>query len=534
MKKTLNIILGLSLSLAPLVSVEAASTSVGTVSASLKAEPIANFSLAPKAKAKKDSVAIMREKAEKGDAVAQNQLGVWYYTGKNVKQDYKVALEWWAKSAKQDNPDGIGNMAMCYQLGNGTKKDSVMAMTLYKAAIKKGNASIIPQHEKIVKKSGSVFSARLLMDCYQKGIGVKKDLKKVEVYQEVIAKAGDVDAQFSLALKYLNSKRSEQAAKYFAMAAKKGKKEAVYYQGFLIFNGMGVEQDKANGLALMAKAADQNMPAAQYQVGRAYYEGDGVAKDIAKAQKYLTAAAGKNKNAAWLLGLSYLNAKTPNLYLATQWISEAAKGHEKDINALLADSKQKMFYDYLAGLKKYYQDKDFEAAIKLFKNVEKLGSAEGITMQATSMAHKENKKRNTKKAVSLYQKAIDKGSVAAAYYLSSMYETGEGVKAADKEQALKLLKQAANGGVAYAQDKLGDKFFVGDGVAKDYSEAAKLYLQAEAQNRLTPSAAKNLAYCYERGFKVLPDLADAKKRIEVLKKYKPSNSLMGLLNSLQE
>ena len=193
-----------------------------------------------------------------------------------------------------------------------------------------------------------------------------------------------------------------------------------------------------------------------------------------------------------------------------------------------------MFYDYLAGLKKFYLDKDFEAAIKLFKSVEKLGGAEGITMQATSMAHKDNKKRNTKKAVSLYQKAMEKGSVAAAYYLSSMYETGEGMKTADKEQALKLLKKAANGGIAYAQDKLGDKYFAGEDVARDYTEAAKLYLQAEAQNRLTSSAAKNLIYCYERGFKVLPDLANAKQRIEVLKKYKPSNSLIDLLKSLEE
>ena len=200
----------------------------------------------------------------------------------------------------------------------------------------------------------------------------------------------------------------------------------------------------------------------------------------------------------------------------------------------MADSKQKVFYDYLAGLKKYYLDKDFEGAIKLFKNVEKLQCAEGLTMQATSLANKDNKKRNVKKAITLYEKAIEKGSAVAAYYLSSLYETGEGMKEADKAQALKLLKEAAQKGIAYAQDKLGDKYFAGDGISKDYTAAAKLYLQAEAQNRLTVSAAKNLAYCYERGFKVLPDLDNAKKRIEELQKYKPSNSLIELLKSLEE
>lgn len=109
-------------------------------------------------KEKKDSLAILTEKATKGDAVSQNILGVWYYTGRKVKQEYKIALDWWAKSAKQDNPDAIGNMAMCYQLGNGIKKDSVMALSLYKAAIKKGNVSIIPQHEQIAKNAKSLFS----------------------------------------------------------------------------------------------------------------------------------------------------------------------------------------------------------------------------------------------------------------------------------------------------------------------------------------------------------------------------------------
>ena len=84
----------------------------------------------------------------------------------------------------------------------------------------------------------------------------------------------------------------------------------------------------------------------------------------------MSEAAGKNKNAAWLLGKSYLELSTPNLYFASQWISESVKGHEKEVNTLLADSKYKVFYKYVAGLKKYYLDKDFEEAIKLFKEVE--------------------------------------------------------------------------------------------------------------------------------------------------------------------
>ena len=71
----------------------------------------------------KDTVAILTERAQKGDDKAQNTLGNWYYTGKFVKQDYETALKYWALSAKQNNAEAIGNMAMCYQLGRGTKAD---------------------------------------------------------------------------------------------------------------------------------------------------------------------------------------------------------------------------------------------------------------------------------------------------------------------------------------------------------------------------------------------------------------------------
>ena len=43
-----------------------------------------------------DSVAIMIEKANMGDAIAQNMVGSWYYYGIDpVAQDYKTALQYW-------------------------------------------------------------------------------------------------------------------------------------------------------------------------------------------------------------------------------------------------------------------------------------------------------------------------------------------------------------------------------------------------------------------------------------------------------
>ncbi|GHT32760.1 hypothetical protein AGMMS49592_0010 [Endomicrobiia bacterium] len=41
------------------------------------------------------------KKAEQGFAEAQYNLGVMYYKGEGVKQDYKEAIKWFKKAAEQ-------------------------------------------------------------------------------------------------------------------------------------------------------------------------------------------------------------------------------------------------------------------------------------------------------------------------------------------------------------------------------------------------------------------------------------------------
>ncbi len=479
-----------------------------------------------------DTVAELVEKATKGDALAQNTLGVWYYTGKNVDQNYKTALEWWAKSAQQNNADAIGNMALCYQLGNGATKDSIMATELYFRAIEKGNEGIIPQHEAIVTSTGSLFSSRLLYECYRRGIGVKRDGEKATFYLEKLAEGGDTDSQYILALQYLNDKRPAEAAKWFKASAENGKVGGIYYYGYMLYNGMGVGQDKERGIALMQQAADRGFAAAHRDLGLIYYGGDNVEQDYEKAVEHLKKAAGSNDQAAWVLGLCYLNGSgvKQDYYFATQWIAESAKSHAKELNSLIDEYKGTDYYTYLIGLKKYYVEKEYDAAIKLFKKVK---NVEGLTMLAVCQANKNYEKRNTKKAAKNLEKAVAKGSVVANYYLASMYEAGEGVDK-DKDKSFELLKIAADDGVAYAQCKLGDMYFSGDGVAQDFTQAVKYYLAAEAQNRLTPTSAKYLITCYERQISALPDLNEAEKRIEELKKINDKNKLTILLSAIND
>src|SRR6266581_138817 len=58
---------------------------------------------AQQADAERKHFAEIRDKAKKGDATAQCELGKAYYLGQSVPLDFAEAAKWFRKSAEQDN-----------------------------------------------------------------------------------------------------------------------------------------------------------------------------------------------------------------------------------------------------------------------------------------------------------------------------------------------------------------------------------------------------------------------------------------------
>ena len=276
---------------------------------------------------KKDTLAILIEQANAGDAKAQNNLGMWYYTGKNVEKNYETALKYWALSAKQNNAEAVGNMAMCYQLGRGTKDnkvDSVMAVKLYKKAFSLGNDNVLKQHQELADKKNNAFSTMLLLDYYTE----KFDNANIQKYLKKASDLGDTESQVRLAMVYLNAKNTTEAAKLYKILADKGNLTGIYYYGYMTFKGMGTAQDKEKGIQYLTRAANKNVTDAYRMLGRIYYEGDGTEKDVQKAVEYLKkAAAVKRGDSQLLLGKCYQNGEgiEPDLNLAKQWLRKSAR-----------------------------------------------------------------------------------------------------------------------------------------------------------------------------------------------------------------
>ncbi len=488
-----------------------------------------------KVPAKKDTLAIIQEKVEAGDLDAMNTLGCWYYEGKNVKQDYKQAVSLFTKAADKGHAKAIGNMAMCFQTGNGLKKDSLMAVKLYEKSITEGNTELIKQLEESAKK-GSAFCGILLYEIFHDGIGVDKDEKAALTNLKHASDANSTEAQVKYGLVCMNSKNFTPAAAVFSKLAKKNHPTGIYYTGYLLFKGMGVDQDKGKGLTYLTKAADLNMPNANYYVGKAYLDGDGVGKDAAKAVKYLEKAAVEPfiPDAKWLLGNCYLDGEgvKQDYANAAKWLAEVAdhKDYSDRFQALMSEKRLENFRIYLNGLKDYYINKDYASAMTSFKLLQKVGCPEGLTMQAICLLNSNYDKHNDKKGLKLLEEAA-KNSATAAFKLGEIYDQGILV---DKnvKKAVDLIEGAAEKGHGEAVCVMGMKYFKGLGVPQDYVKAAKYLLRAEAMQSLTVEGAQSLATCYKNKISSLPDLYDAEERIKKLSNTKENDTLLTLLRSI--
>ena len=65
----------------------------------------------------------IRAHADKGEAEAQNTLGLAYKNGHGVAQDSAQALTWFQKAAEQGNAAAQRNLGLMYAEGKGAKQD---------------------------------------------------------------------------------------------------------------------------------------------------------------------------------------------------------------------------------------------------------------------------------------------------------------------------------------------------------------------------------------------------------------------------
>lgn len=187
-----------------------------------------------------------RAGAQRGDAAAQNKLGMIYLNAEGVAQDKAEAKKWLQQAADQGQSDAQQTLAMLAMPLDG-KGDMTEAMTRFRKAADQGQA----------------------LSQYFLGAYLLRDGKVAEArdYLGKAARQGHAPAQAMLAQVLLNT---------------------------------GLPADDAEAIVLLEKAATQKERNAQVMLAQRYETGSGVPKDYAQALKLYTEAAAAGNQVAKL------------------------------------------------------------------------------------------------------------------------------------------------------------------------------------------------------------------------------------------
>lgn len=153
-----------------------------------------------------EQVDSLQEKAESGDADAQDLYGRLFY----FKKDYANALYWFKKAAEQNNSGAQFALGVCYEKGEGVEEDLTEAAKWYKLSAEQGN------------KRAQVNLGSLYLD----GKGVNKDYQEAVKWLTLSADQNYGEAQYKLGLCYINGygvkKDLTEAKRLFNLAESNG------------------------------------------------------------------------------------------------------------------------------------------------------------------------------------------------------------------------------------------------------------------------------------------------------------------------
>ena len=120
--------------------------------------PAADFAAGTKAYESGDYAAAFKEwepLAQAGGSAAQFNLGLLYYDGHGVPQDFAEAASWFKKSADRGYVKAQHNLGAMYAVGKGVKRDYVRAYKWLSLCAAAGESSCEAQRDLAAKKLSS-------------------------------------------------------------------------------------------------------------------------------------------------------------------------------------------------------------------------------------------------------------------------------------------------------------------------------------------------------------------------------------------
>jgi len=434
----------------------------------------------------------LAKRAKNGHADSQYFFAKTFRYGLGTKEQTSLARRWFTKAANQNHAAAQYELGLQYQKGIGAKKNQKVATKWFQKSAKQGNkkaktilAKLIPTKPRLspakqfmeenirLARKGNVTAQYKLGKAYQSGDKTKVNLKKSYYWFKKAAKQNHTDAQYRLALIYMEGsiaakKDTKKAKEWFTKAANEkhkkadrklselatiakneqrkiklqamleeanlGDAEQQFELGMRYLLGYQIEVDKQQAFNWINKAATQNHPLAQYQMANQYLTGNFLNKDIPLSIHLFSKAAKQNvrkaqfalkhiaENGFELIVKAEDGDKEAQYQLASTYIGSSSQAKREEGLKWLNSSALQSHPQALLTLGKIYQS--------------------GNLLE-----------KDDTKAFEAFAKAAELENADAQFQLSLMYQNGLGTQR-DLSLAARWLSRAAGQGHLGAQKSL--------------------------------------------------------------------------------
>ncbi len=299
-----------------------------------------------------DALHWFTQSAQGGYAASQLRVGKILSTGTLAQTDYQKAAEYFTKAALQNDKDAQFLLALCYENGIGVKQSSQEALTWYNKAIQNG------------------LDAPLLNALSQKTISSKKHATKSDfVTLKLAAEQGDFDAQYQVALHYVNAQETTQddaqALYWLQKAAEQQNTQAMTYLAWMAMLGLGIPQNTAQAVHYFVNAHQpEELKDTPISFAPSQTQVDAKARAIALYEQGIDLLERHEDSASIKLAINLLEqaaksnnaqaqAKLAHCYQTGEWViqnkEKAAKYYEKAARNGNSEAQYKLGWIYFNG-----------------------------------------------------------------------------------------------------------------------------------------------------------------------------------------
>eukprot|EP00210_Caulerpa_lentillifera_P007515 g7181.t1 len=465
------------------------------------------------------SLQFMKRAAELGDSIAQGEMFLRYSFGFYQEANYKngkltnfsesdVAMGLLYGTFGALGNDTVSQLSLGYRhmIGHGVPRNCPSAIAYYNSVAEKvielaKIPGTLPMIEKVRLSSRNSHGSR------------KVKVEQWLQYYEYSADLGDIDAQTAVGQIYNHGTRGIQrdhskALYYFQQAAEAGNAAAMGHLGHIYANGLSVAANNETAIDWFRKAIEGNDPVGHYGMGYMYLTGYGVDRNYKKALEHFNEAAKQdNTEAEFHLGVMHLKGLATRVspVKALAYFTAASNGGH-----LLAMYNLAIMHVSGTGI-----EPNCNSAVKLLKQVAEQGPWSAVLQKAQDAFDDGDYTYALISYLRAAQMGLELGQSNAAWMLE--HGLAPGRLSENIQLALKLYKWSAEQENTNSLLAVGDVFYYGIGLEKDWKKSSGIYQLAEKQK--SSRAAFNLGFMYQYGAGLPKDLHLARRYYDLAGSY---------------